>query len=441
MIVTFLVGGVAVAVAAFAFGRNAAEESFDRLLLGAANDIAGSIELERGEVLVDIPRSAFELLALAPEDRIVYAVYAPDGRLLTGYAEAAPPQDRDLLYFGRFGDDVVRLAAVRRPFAERGFRGEVTIIVGQTMIARDAMARAITERALIAAGLAGLVMSALAIFAARSALGPLRRIERVLAARAPEDLSRIDITAPREVSSLVGTLNRFMARIDRQVTVMRRMIGDASHQLRTPIAALRAQAELAADEEAPERQRAQVVWIHERLVKLSRLTDQLLSYALVIHRADASPHERIDLRAVAIEAVNESDHQILAAKAELRLELPEEPVPCVADSLSLVEAVKNLVVNAFRHGAAPVSVVVGQEGGSAWMGVRDRGEGVPQHLWRDAAARPARDRGVSSESAGFGLSIVRAVAAAHGGKLRFARTSDGAFEAAIVLASAKKAGS
>ena len=66
--------------AAFAYGRQAAQQAFDRLMIGAANEIAGAISVQGGRVLVDIPASAFELLALAPDDRVLYAVFDPEGR-------------------------------------------------------------------------------------------------------------------------------------------------------------------------------------------------------------------------------------------------------------------------------------------------------------------------------------------------------------------------
>ena len=86
-----VVGGTAVALAAFAYGRQAAQQAFDRLLIGAADQIAGSISVQGGRVLVDIPASAFELLALAPDDRLLYAVLDPDGRLVTGYEGVERP--------------------------------------------------------------------------------------------------------------------------------------------------------------------------------------------------------------------------------------------------------------------------------------------------------------------------------------------------------------
>jgi two-component system sensor histidine kinase TctE len=426
------VGGVAVALAALAYGRSAAQQSFDRLLTGAANQIAESLYLRDGEVRVDLPVSAFELLALAPEDRVVYAVVDGSGALITGYGGLAAPDGGADFYSAEFAAEPVRVAQVVRTFAERSYAGQVAVRVGQTLRAREQLAAQITRNALIAAGLAGLLMSALALFAVRSALRPLRRIESDIAARAVQDLTPIEVATPREIETLVASLNRFMTRLDRQFAVMRTLIADASHQLRTPIAALRAQAELAADETDPDRLQAIVARIHARSLGLSRLTDQLLSHALIIHRAETVPLEPIDLRTVAIRAVEETDHAFFSRRTRPRLDLPEDEIWCRGDMLSLVEACKNLLGNALRHGAEPVTLAAEDRGGDVRLTVRDAGAGLPEAHWRDAGSRYARESGVSSDSAGLGLAIVQAVAAAHGGEMRFSRTPKG-FEAAIVM--------
>jgi two-component system sensor histidine kinase TctE len=425
-------GGTAVALAALAYGRQAAQQAYDRLLVGAANQIAGTIRIRDGEVVADIPASALELLALAPEDRILYAVYDPAGRLVTGYEAAARPSASPGFVEADFAGEPVRLAAVRRIFAERDFAGPVDVVVGQTTRARDALAHEITRSALLVVGLVGLPMIGLVAFAIRSALAPLRRIEGVLASRDSRDLTALDLAVPREIGALVAAINRFMARQARQFTIMRNLIADASHQLRTPVAALRAQAELAADEPDPARQRAIVARIHDRAAGLGRLTDQLLNHALIIHRADAAPRETLDLRTVAIRTVEESDPGS-DAPDDLRLELPEDPVPCRADALSLVEACKNLVTNAVRYGAPPVTIEVRREGAQAVIAVADRGRGVPEALWAGAGERFDRTGGVTPQSAGIGLAIVTAVAKAHRGSLRLGRNPAGFFEAALVL--------
>lgn len=428
----FVLGGIAVSIAAQAYGHKAAQQSFDRLLVGAANQIAEAIALRDGDVVVDLPVSAFELLSLAEEDRIFHAIYDNQGQLVTGYDRLALPETHRAFFNSEFGGQPIRLAHVVRTFSERAYVGSVDVLVGQTTLARSQLARQITRNAMIVVACAGFVMAGLALFAVRSALGPLRRVESDIAGRAVDDLTPINVAIPREIISLVVALNRFMRRIDRQIAVMRDLIADASHQMRTPIAALRAQAELAQEETDPDRVQAIVKRIHARSHSLSRLTDQLLNHALVIHRADSVSLEWIDLRRVAIRTIEETDHALHAGQSMTRLDLPEEEVWCRGDMLSLVEASKNLLGNALRYGTEPVTLAVTSEPGKLRIAVRDAGPGIPHDHWIDAGTRYSRSSGVSPDSAGLGLAIAQKVAGAHDGQLEFSHSGT-FFEAALVL--------
>ncbi|MEZ5829586.1 MAG: sensor histidine kinase N-terminal domain-containing protein [Dongiaceae bacterium] len=431
-------GGVAISVAAYAYGRQAAQQAYDRLLAGAAFEIVQSISIVEGRVVVNLPVSAFELLALAPEDRVFYRVIGPDNATITGYDDLPLPATatEDLAFYSaEFSGEPVRLVSALRRFAERGFTGQVQVVVGHTTRARIALARDITTKALALVAVAGLVLVALVAFAVRSSLGPLARIEQALRARDPKDLSPLTVSTPREVETIVAAINRFMGRLSSRVTVMQNLIADATHQLKTPIAALRAQAELAAEEANPDRLRTIAGRIHTRAIGLSRLADQLLNQALIIHRSDAAAQEVIDLRAVAIRATEETDHDLLSSGLDLHLDLPEQPVHARGDALSLIEASKNLLSNALRYGAPPVwfAVECNAAEGTAEFAITDSGPGIPESEWSDSGRRFARSAGSLPDSAGLGLAIVNAVAEAHGGRLRFSRTSDGKFRVALAI--------
>jgi two-component system sensor histidine kinase TctE len=435
-------GGIGISLAAYAYGRQAAQEAYARLLAGAAFQIVQAVSVVDGRLVVNLPVSAFELLALAPDDRVFYRVIGPDGGTVTGYDDlpvpAATPDDL-AFYSDEYSGETVRLASAVRRFAERGFTGEVQIIVGHTTRARVALARDITTKALGLLAIAGVALVALVAFAVRSSLGPLARIEQALRSRDPKDLSPLTVSTPREVETPVAAINRFMGRLSSRVTVMQNLIADATHQLKTPIAALRAQAELAIEEQDPARLRTIAGRIHTRAVGLGRLADQLLNQALIIHRSDAAAQEVIDLREVAIRATDETDHDLLSSGLDLHLDLPEQPVHARGDALSLVEASKNLLSNALRYGAAPVSFSVEHKTaeGIAEFAVTDCGSGIPESDWRDSGRRFARSAGSLPDSAGLGLAIVNAVAEAHHGRLTFSRTVEGRFRVALAIPAEK----
>jgi two-component system sensor histidine kinase TctE len=431
-------GGVAISIAAYAYGRQAAQQAYDRLLAGAAFQIVQSVSIVDGKVAVNLPVSAFELLALAPEDRVFYRVIGPDGGTITGYADLPAPARgaEDLAFYsGEYSGEAVRMASALRRFAERGFTGDVRVLVGHTTLARVALARDITTKALALVAVAGVALIALVAFAVRSSLGPLVRIEQALRGRDPKDLSPLTVSTPREVEAIVAAINRFMGRLSGRVTVMQNLIADATHQLKTPIAALRAQAELALEEPDTDRLRAIAGRMHARTVGLSRLADQLLNQALIIHRSDAAGQEIIDLRAVAIRATDETDHDLLSTGADLHLDLPEHPVHAVGDALSLVEALKNLLSNALRYGAAPVWLELRHQAGdgTAEFNVIDSGAGIPESDWADSGHRFARSAGSRPDGAGLGLAIVNAVAEAHRGRLTFSRTAEGRFRVGLAI--------
>lgn len=433
LVLVLAIGGVAVSLAAYAYGRNAAQQSFDRLLIGAASQITGSLTLRGGEVVVDIPVSAFELLSLAPRDRVVYGVFDESGGLITGYDNLLPPESEGGFFNGTFARDAARFVHVKRQISERSFLGTVDVVVGQTTEARRELAWQITRNALLAVAVVGLVLSGLALLAVKSALRPLQRIERDVAARSSRDLTPVDLEVPQEIASLVAALNRFIDRIDRQLRVMRTLIADASHQLRTPIAALRAQADLAREATDPDEQLRIVEKIFERSKNLSRLTDQLLNHAMIIHRADSVDLKPLDLRVVANDAVGQFDQTLAGAEQVVRMDLPEAPAICDGDALSLVEACKNLLNNAVTYGKPPITVFVRDDGVALHIGVRDQGDGMPEEFWADAGLRFAKRSGVSSTSAGLGLSIVHAVARAHGGQMMLQRPAPSRFEVFLEL--------
>ncbi|WP_424990447.1 sensor histidine kinase [Fluviibacterium sp. S390] len=415
-----VVGGVVVTFAAFAYGRNAARQAYDQILVGAANDIAGSVNIVAGAPLVNMPVSAFGLLALASEDRITYAVRGAGGALLTGHADAPAAAGEvgpaPVFFDAPLHGDPARFVTVVRRFSERDFSGSVHVTVGQTLRARNEMALGLTRGAVLVMSGIGLVLILGAFLVIRSAMRPLDRMARELSARDPYDLTPMPADGPAEVAVMVGSMNRFMGRLDRQVGAMKHLISDTAHQLRTPVAAIRAQAELALEDD-PEHLPQRLDRLVKRTRSLGNLLDQMLARALVIHRADNAPPEPVDLRDVALQVLEGRDHEVLAPEAEVELVIGDRAIMVLGDEISLCEAVKNLLANALRHGQSPVRLGVSRAGDTAEIWVEDAGDGPPPEVLDRIGGRFERSAASKGNSAGLGLSIVRAVAEAFGGRV------------------------
>lgn len=432
-----LLGGILVAASTWWNGQQAARQSYDRILLGAANDIAESIRIQGGAPVVVLPVSAFELLAQAPDDRVYYAVHGPGGVLITGLDPQfwiEPPRPGRAGFFDAALDgEPARFVTVTRRFVEREFSGSVEVVVGQTLRARAAMTRELSIDALLPMALAGGALLLIAWAVVRTAMRPLEAITEDLARRDPYDLTAVPTEGlPREMQVMLGAMNRFMGRLDGQVDAMRTLISDTAHQLRTPVAAIRIQAESAMSEDEPALRSRALDRLLSRTRSLGTLLEQLLSRALVVHRGDSAPRVLVDLRDVALEIMEHDDHALISPGTPLKLAIGDRPVMVRADAFSLGEAGRNLLSNALAHGAPPVTIGAERRGTDAILWVRDNGPGPRDAVLARLGERFNRSADSRESGAGIGLSIVKSVATAFGGRMETAQDAEG-FRIALVL--------
>jgi two-component system OmpR family sensor kinase len=273
--------------------------------------------------------------------------------------------------------------------------------------------------------LAGL--GALGLWVVRIGLAPLRAIERTAAAIGAGELShRVERAEPRtEVGRLGLALNAMLGQIETAFKAreaserkLRRFVADASHELRTPLAAVRAYAELftrGAAERPADLERS-MAGIRRESERMSLLVDDLLLLAR-LDEGRPLEQQRVRLDELVGEAVETA--RTLDSRRPLAFE--SEPVAVIGDRDRLRQIVDNLLANVRAHtpAAAPAAVSVGAENGHAFVAVRDSGPGLSaedaervfQRFFRSDESRARASGGV-----GLGLSIVAAVAAAHGGR-------------------------
>lgn len=424
------------------YSRAAANRTYDLLLSGAALAILERVSGGPDGVTVDIPISAMEILGLAPRDRLVYAVFSRSGGLITGSGDlpgwpghfpAPQPGYFDADYRGTMFRFVIQRRAIT--LAER--REWVTVQIGQTRDARLAQ-----QISLFTHGLAGLaaisVIGLIAVwFAIRTALYPLRQIERELMARDPSDLTAIDGIPPQEIASLFEAINSFIARLSASRSLNESFIADVAHQTRTALSALQGQLALATTAPSARQMGLRVAKAEAQAGRIVRLTNQLLTNAMVNHRSDQSSLTAVALTPIVQDLIGEFMRDSIARDVSFTLdaEVPPGRDLVLGDAVSIREALRNLIDNALRHGPAANIIDIdlrAGEGDRLVLSVSDAGPGIApearEHVTERFVSLSARSGG-----SGLGLAIVQAVASSHKARLTLERSMRGGLRAALIF--------
>ncbi|WP_266156982.1 sensor histidine kinase [Dyella silvatica] len=418
----FLLGMIALFVVAQRYGRSAANTAYDHLLAASALSIADGVTLDRGQWKMDLPYAALDLLAMAPDDRVFYRIVTSDGRTLSGYDDLPGPPSgtaSQVFYDAMYSGERVRVISLERWSADRSKHGWARVQVAQTSLARDALADDIVWRATLAIAL--LTVSALLLgwLAVHRAWRPIGRLEHDLRTREPSDLSPLQGPVPKEMLQLVHALNRFMIRLAENLDTLRAFIGEAAHQLRTPLAALRAQAQVAVDESDPAEQHLSLLAIERNAETLTRLTNQLLSDASVSHRDHLRRFEPLDLAEIIRQALYASVPQ-REPRPSLELHGLDAPAPMRGDALMLREAIKNLIDNALKHGAherGPLRLALDSYAACWRVEIADHGPGITAADAGSVFERFQRGSAATVSGAGLGLAIARRAILSHGGSI------------------------
>ncbi len=408
--------------------RRTAQSVSDRVLAGSALAIAERVSVDlSGEIEVDIPYSALDMLASAAEDRVFYRVDGPTG-FLTGYQDLATVPgslgDDTLFADGQYGETRIRIAThfSQVSTGEESLRFSVT--VAESTLARDALARAILFRS--ALRLVGLAAGAALIvwLTVTSAIRPLDRLARRLSDRAPDDLSPLRADIPYEVAGPIDAMNSFMHRLDGAVTALRNFTGNAGHQLRTPLATVRAQLALIS-RTTPETAQDSIAKAEAALVRAERVLAQLLVLARIDAAAARVALPETDLAAIArsitAEAIPEADRfgHDLGYEGDDSLIARADPVLCG-------ELLTNLVDNAIRY-AGPRSVItvraLATPSGPV-LEVEDNGPGLPPEALPHLLARQNLRGDASDGTHGLGLAVVGEIARLFGATLQQERNDN-----------------
>ena len=397
--------------------------NYDRALLDTALDLGRNVREANNQLYLDLPQPVIEMLISGEQGRFYYRANGPVGEYITGDPDLPDPpeearEDRVTYYDAVYRNEPIRAVAVRVPVRPGSGKGAITVQVAEKTSVRDDFARQIMLRMMVPQAVL-VILAAMAVWLGVGlGLRALTSVRSEIENRSHVDLSPIrDTNTPYEVRPLVRAMNDLLARLSAALAAQQRFIADAAHQLRTPVAALKTQTELAVRQVGDGDAKATLQQLHTAADHAARLVNQLLTLA----RAEPGSHrslmrERIKLAALARDTAGEWVPRALNHSIDLGFDDTSVDAEISADPFLIREMLNNLIDNALNYTPAEgrVTVRVLQNDGFVTLEVEDEGCGIPEEERERVFERFYRSASGSPEGCGLGLAIVREIAQGHG---------------------------
>ncbi len=418
--------------------QNIADRPYDRELGQSARAIARQLSIEPAaasappSVGLQSPMAATELLRANEAEHVYYQVLGARGEFVSGdVALPLPDADQAPSSELRFRDETMRDEAVRVAYLWQplpGSPGEVAALVqvAESLEKRSRLANEIIKGVILPQFVILPLAVVLVWFALWRGIKPLGKLQQRIRKRDSTDLSPLDERAvPDEVVPLVRAINELLARLDQSMSVQKQFLADAAHQLKTPLAGLRMQAELAAreidagatDASSLKRSLQQIAWSSQRA---AHMVNQLLAMARAEDREQALRHQDLNLVDIVMDTVRDFVPRAMDRHIDLGYEGPDAGAGARLHGhpVLLREMVRNLVDNGLQYtparGTVTARVVVDPFGQVVVLQVEDTGPGIAEHE-RELVFQPFyRSADTLIDGSGLGLAIVREVARQHG---------------------------
>lgn len=312
--------------------------------------------------------------------------------------------------------------------------GAYRVQVAQSSRLRNREALEMATKTVLPLGLLFPLLIGLIYFSVWRGLKPLDNLAAEVAARSPDNLvPLVPLATPLEARPLVTALNQLLERLAATLDNERRFTADAAHELRTPLAALKIQAQVAMATKDPEQNRHALAQVLASADRTTHLVEQLLRLARLDPIAQLPGLQALNLTDLANSAVSAAQSAAASKQQRLTLSTPEAPATIHGDHDLLTTALRNLIDNALRYtpeqGIITVCIEAGD--GDVLLSVTDNGPGVPAEELPRLIERFYRGREASAEGSGLGLAIVRRIAELHGARLEIANVEGGGFSATL----------
>jgi len=413
--------------------KSIANQPFDHALEDSVTVLAQQVKEVDGNVVARLPGTARDILRADDVDSVYFQISGPRGEIVDGDRDLPQPNPDDAERSGRvhFRTESLHGTPIRiayawvnlQPLLDATQEPRLALVqVAETLDKRAQLANEIIKGVILPQFIILPVILALVWFALSRGLSPLAQLQERIRARPPDDLSPIDSRqVPEEISPLVGSLNDMLARLAHTIDAQKRFIADAAHQMKTPLAGMRMQSELALRQVDPNE-------IHrslEQLAKSSESATRLVNQLLALARAENQPHagqtlEPLDLAALARDVVQDWVQASFSHEIDLGYEVIGDPPEIDGSALMLRELLSNLIDNALRYTPPGGSVTVRVRGtnigngNQALLEVEDTGPGIAPSERHRVFERFYRILGSSASGSGLGLAIVREIAQQHG---------------------------
>ncbi|RKP49095.1 sensor histidine kinase [Trinickia fusca] len=421
---------------------------FDRALETDAYVLARQIHPVNGVATLTLPDVARDFLGSDNTDKVFYQVLGTRGELVAGAADMPLPTEDDrpppgLVEFRdeTFHGNDIRIAYTTVEFpaappcedvlahpsgalcgAASGQAASALVQIGETLDKRSALANDIIKGVILPQFVILPLAIVLVWFGLSRGLAPLTALQANLRARRPDDLSPLDaLRAPPEIEPLVTSFNDLLTRLAQNIDLQKRFIADAAHQMKTPLAGLQMQAELALRQEVSPEVRHSLEQIAAGADQTARLVTQLLALARAENRLSGQVFAPVEVAHLARLAVREWVQAALAKQMDLGYEGPGEPVFVDGNPVMLREMLSNVIDNAIRYtpvnGRITVRVMAEPAKNLVHLEVEDTGPGIAPAERPKVVERFYRILGREGDGSGLGLAIVREIATMHGGTL------------------------
>ena len=407
------------------------DKTYDRWLLNSAHSLEQEIKITDQGISVELSANALEVFSWDDLDKTYFKVMAEKQGKLAG-DHALPELELEVIdgakpvfFNARIDNKPIRVVSVQ--VKNQAIAEKVTIYVAETLNKRHEMMIDILLADLIPQLLLTVLVALYLFKNIKIILLPLHKLANQIARRSPHDLSPVtDAHVFTEVRALTDTINQLLSRLDTAIAAQQRFIANAAHQLRTPLAGLKLQAELAQRENNLGMMQASLRQIQNSTDRVSHMITQLLALARSEPIEGSHELKRIDLYSLVHDICMEWVPKALQNQCELSFDGPNHPIWVKGDAVLLRELLANLIDNAIAYGRVNGNIVISLSSDEhPCLRVENDGDGISAMEQERIFERFYRTQGSPGDGCGLGLAIVKEIVDLHQAEIQISNRIDG----------------